>query len=619
MNLRSVFAAAMLSASVSAYGEDSFKTGLAELAAGSFEKAAATLAEFVKKNPEHPSAAQAMCGSGQALSAMGRHAEALDFFEAALKRKSPRLRETPIRLSCAKCQLGVGRYSDAAQHAQEAIKVSSSPAEREVAYPMLISALCQDSRSKEAWLELKKAADTGELKPAVTVALARQVATDALKQGEANTAREAFSWQMENDHDLQGKQEAALGYAWAQAALASQPTEAAVALLEYVDTYPKAPGAARALLAAARKQIEADRSAEAIILLQRLAANYPDASETVDGLTLLIQIAQKNGDETLLQDTRAQLAREHTQSPAARGVIHLAIADAAKSKDEGTFASVSAVVFNSGDPQLVQQTLDRLSETAGHEVVLRFADAGLQRMIDPDQHRVTAAIIDWLFEHRQWSVITEATSKMPVEVLTHDAHQGTVIAESLQRLGSSKGAYDLFTRLAEGPEPTFVVLLRRSELAVQVGSVDEANQAIAAATTAAESSRDRQFVQIVAAQLAIRRADFDSSRKLLDSVVRSPAADQRLRGRAQWLLGETYFMQRDYSAAIDAYRRCETLFPESGWAAASLLQAGKAFEKMGNFRDAAVCYTSLLNKHANSPYAQLASRRLGWIGNEKTR
>ncbi|QDS88249.1 Outer membrane protein assembly factor BamD [Rosistilla ulvae] len=619
LNLRTIFTAFLITLSVSATAEDSFRAGLAELAAGSFEKAAATLAEFVKKNPEHPAAVQAMCGNGQALSAMGRNAEAADVFEAALKQRTNRVREAPIRLSCAKCQLHAGRYSAAAEHAHQAIQVSTSPSERAAAYPMLISALCEDERCSEAWLHLQKGADSGELDPNVTVSLAKKVAAGALKQGEAKTACEAFGWQMENDQDDRGKQEAALGYAWAQAALATTPTEAAEALLEYVDNYPKSPGAARALLAAARKQIDADQTPVAIELLQRLYAQYADASETVDGLTLLIQIAQKAGDEELLQETRAHLAQQHTDTPAARSVLHLAIADAAKSGDDAKFEAVASVVFNAGDPQLVAQTLDRLSETAGNEIVLRFADAGLQRMIDPQQHIVTGAIIDWLFEHQHWSVITEATAKMPAEVLVSNQYQGAVIAESLQRLGSSKAAYDLFTRLAAGSEPTFVVLLRRSELAVQVGSVDEATQAIAAATAAAESSRDRQYVQIVAAQLAIRRADFDSSRKLLDTVVLSPAADQRLRGRAQWLIGETYFMQRDYRAAIDAYRRCETLFPESGWGAAALLQAGKAFEKMGNFRDAAVCYTSLLNKHAKSPYARLASRRLGWIGNETTR
>lgn len=617
--VRSIVFAALLCATVSARSEDAINAGLAELAAGSFEKAAATLAGFVSKNPEHPAAAQAICGAGQALASLGRHAEALEFFEAALKRRSNRLREAPIRLACAKCELGVGRYSNAAQQASQAIQVSSSTNERAAAYPMLISALCQDARCAEAWSELRKVAKTGELKPALTMSLARQVGAGALKSGEADTAREAFSWQLENEPDELGKQEAALGYAWAQAALATKPSEAADALLAYVDQYPKTQGAPRALLAAARKHIEAEQTSDAITLLSRMADEYIDASESVDGLTLLIQIAEQGGDLDLLKQTRTQLARQHIKTPAARGILHLAIADAAKSGDAAEFEAVASVVFHSGDPQLITQTLDRLSETSGNEVVLRFADAGLQRMIDPDQHRVTSAIIDWLFTHEQWSVITEATSKMPVEVLTSDLHQGTVIAESLQRLGSSKAAYDLFTRLANRPEPTFVVLLRQSELAVQVGSVDEAKEAIERATAAAQSSRDRQFVQIVAAQLAIRRAEFDSSRKLLDAVVLSPAADQRLRGRAQWLLGETYFMQREYSSAIDAYRRCETMFPDSGWAPAALLQAGKAFEKMGNFRDAAVCYTSLLNKHANSPYARLASRRLGWIGNENIR
>ena len=243
-----------------------------------------------------------------------------------------------------------------------------------------------------------------------------------------------------------------------------------------------------------------------------------------------------------------------------------------------------------------------------------FANVGLQRLIDPDQTDLTAPIVDWLFEHEHWAIIADAATELPADVLTANTHQGSIIAESMHRLGSAAAAHDLFSRLSTDPDAPFIVHLRHAELAVQIADVEDAERAIAKATKKAGSKRDRHYTQIISAQLAIRRARFDDARQQLESVVHAATADQRLRGRAQWLLGETHFMQRDYRAAIEQYRRCETLFPDSGWAPAALLQAGKAFERLGNFRDAVVCYSSLMNKHKSSSYARIASRRLTSIG-----
>ncbi|MEZ6090502.1 MAG: tetratricopeptide repeat protein [Pirellulaceae bacterium] len=600
-------------------GQEQLTEGLASLADGAYEKAADVLGEFVRKNPQHPSVAQAMCGAGQALAAIGRHGEALEHFHNALKHPNHRLRVAPIELACARSAMALDQYDVAIGHATEAIKQSDDIRHRAAAHPMLIAALCKAERVSEAWAHFISVASAKELPLSTLSLLARQVGADALNRGEAATACEAFRWQQENDQDVDSKQTAALGYAWAQSALATDPEEAAEAFLTFIEQYPKAAGAPRAMLAAARKRIEAEQIDQAMRLLQRVADDYPDADEASESLSLLIQLARQTEDIDRERKARDQLAVQHVGSPAARSVLHVALIEAAKSTDASQFKAISSSILNTGEPLLVRQTLDRLDETSGNEVVLRFADVGLQRMIDPQQTPTTSVIVDWLFEHKQWSLITEAAAKMPTDVLLADIHQATVIAESYHRLGSIEASLDLFDRLAAQPKAGFVIFLRRAELAVQIRTLENAEQAIEEASRQATSSRDKQYVQIVAAQLSIRKANFDAARKQLETVVLSPTADQRLRGRAQWLVGETYFMQRNFNAAIDAYRRCETLFPESGWSAAAMLQAGKAFEKLGNFRDAAVCYTNLLNQHGSSPYAQLASQRLGWIGKDKLR
>jgi TolA-binding protein len=79
---------------------------------------------------------------------------------------------------------------------------------------------------------------------------------------------------------------------------------------------------------------------------------------------------------------------------------------------------------------------------------------------------------------------------------------------------------------------------------------------------------------------------------------------------AQWMIGETYFHQKDYLEAIKAYYRVERLFPYPRWQAGALLQSGKCHEMRGEFQEAAKLYGRLLKDHADSPFAEEASQRL---------
>jgi TolA-binding protein len=79
---------------------------------------------------------------------------------------------------------------------------------------------------------------------------------------------------------------------------------------------------------------------------------------------------------------------------------------------------------------------------------------------------------------------------------------------------------------------------------------------------------------------------------------------------AQWMIGESYFHQENYEAALREYLRVEILFDYPRWAAASLVQAAKCHEHLGEWKDAAELYTRLLNTYPDCELAEEARERL---------
>lgn len=187
-----------------------------------------------------------------------------------------------------------------------------------------------------------------------------------------------------------------------------------------------------------------------------------------------------------------------------------------------------------------------------------------------------------------------------------------MLAESLMQTQRPVDAMPWWAWLIDqGGASDFATLLRGAETAVAHGDIETATKRVDAATLAAGSEPfHRALSTMLAAELAIRRASFDEARDRLNEIVRASEPSPSLRPRAQWLIGETYFMQQKYADAIDAYRRVDSMDEAGQWAPAALLQAGKAFEKLGRAREATVCYTALITRFRDWPHSGIAQSRL---------
>ena len=83
-----------------------------------------------------------------------------------------------------------------------------------------------------------------------------------------------------------------------------------------------------------------------------------------------------------------------------------------------------------------------------------------------------------------------------------------------------------------------------------------------------------------------------------------------LAARAQLMRGETFFHQENYPEAKREFFMVVTVYDAPPWQAAGLLEAGKVYERLNEWPDAAATYQELLAKFPQEPSAAEAKARL---------
>lgn len=107
------------------------------------------------------------------------------------------------------------------------------------------------------------------------------------------------------------------------------------------------------------------------------------------------------------------------------------------------------------------------------------------------------------------------------------------------------------------------------------------------------------------------QARFSEAREAFHRVVRSTTGGRtETAAMAQWMIGESFFHQKEYREAVRAYHRVVSLHGYPQWQAAALLQAGKCHEQSGEWQEAVKLYTQLLRDYSDTTHAADASQRM---------
>jgi TolA-binding protein len=595
--------------------------------------------QYAVASPDSPKVALAHCGAGQALQRLDRHAEALEHFERALVR-SERLQTTgiawvagPVHLAAARSAAQLNQLAEVREHCRQACVGTPAAGIRSAAAHLEIAALNAAGQFQESWSAFESYAGLQDIDDADRLELAMSIATAALTQQHAAIAYVAFRWYVEHADPNAPLPQALAGLGWSAALGADEPEVAARLLMDYARRFPKESDVPRAILAAAACHLRAKDAPAAAEALEQLIAGHAESTEAIDGLAQLAMISQglQRFDRAIqVRDELLRRAPTHPQAP------QFAAAQCAEAtaKPQQLSTALGVLAQTTTDPQLIAFALRSLDESGRYELALDLIETALPPLLEQLQSNTPSGTpgystldtyVEFLGRHREWARLADHAEHVrlnPANTQLQIATQRWMI-ESLVEQRNHGLALDWLRELcpltaAAQSAEAFDLHARWAELSLEHGSIEETRESLSALLALAAGPGQIAISQILQSQYEIRRSEFQAARERLQRLIAEKSVQTELAARAQWLIGQTHQMQRDFQAAIEAYRRVPDWQPDGPWLGLALLEAGKCFEQLGQTREAQTCYSSLVNRFQDGPLIAIARQRLAQLPQPST-
>mgnify|MGYP002622858727 CR=1 FL=1 len=403
-----------------------------------------------------------------------------------------------------------------------------------------------------------------------------------------NTAASADTFQqlLEQHPDSPRVVEAVL--ARARALEANQQWNAAIATYELVlEKYPVSEHAADAQFYAALLHMRLKQHDEAVKKFGNVVEQYPDFARRDEALYHeaweLIELQRVAEADALFQ----RLVSEHSESRYwADAAYRLAERAVQAGRDEEAIGLLDQIIAASVDERLLSHALYMHGQLAAEQGRWNDTAVSMQKVVELD---VNPAL------------------KLPAQYW---------IAESYYRQGDYDQAGRLFSLLDAQTDDLReawlgMIPLRRAQAQAHQKQWSDAYQL---ARTIADRFPDfaQQYeVDYLLGRCLSSQARFNEARAAYNRVIQSTRGGQsETAAMAQWMIGETYFLQQDYVEAIKAYYRVDALYSYPHWQAAALLQAAKCHELLQQWPESIQLYTQLLKDHGDTEFADEASLRL---------
>ena len=609
---------------------------LRQLASGQPEAAAEALESLIAADPPTLDRKTACTAAGQALSQLGNHPAAARYFVLAVRAAesenagAANNETTVLRIAAAGAALRSRQLDIAIEHSRAVIDApagepSAAPTAEHLAMAcrIAIAALADADRLPEAVALLQQI--DARIEPAALADSAEQLAARCLSRNLPVEAMAAYRWHIEHLPTSPSRDRAELGVAWSAALGAEPPEQAAERLEGFADAYPEHADAPRAMRAAAACWSRADQHDAADRVQRLIIESWPRSAAAVTAVDELSDPARDDRSDHVCQARRDFVLQPVIDAPLGAAAIAAAVRDAAVAEDAAYWSAVSQLAIeHARSGPCVADALQRLiaADRAADAERLAVDVLGRLGQTGPSPEAVEAAL-RWAADARRWTLVALAAEQLdPVATAESGLSPAAaaMIAESLVQTSRGKLAQAWLDVAVERLQArSFPTLIRRAELSVAFDPLDVAEKRITAAAETADAPDQQALLEMLRAEISIRRARLDEARETLERLVRSDQTAVELRCRAQWLIGETFLLQARPADAVEAYRRVESMDPSGHWTAAALVQAGRAFEQLGRQRDATLCYSTLVQRFGDSPHAATAHDRLATIRDQPKR
>jgi len=376
----------------------------------------------------------------------------------------------------------------------------------------------------------------------------------------------------------------------------------------------------RTTLAHARALKSKKRNSEAIIAYTRVIERFVDAPEAPPALLEVSEILSNIGRHEEARGHLERLTIQHPEfSKSATAHYLLAWVYNDLKQPELSTQRFRKIVDEYPSSHLWSDAAYRLAERAAKAEQFADVEAIAARITDRNIDPRTTAHAWYLrgqvaAKMRQWK---DVESHMRAAIDLSDSNDIYLparywVAESLYRQKDYMQAGDEFEsliRLTSGRNASWLGMLplRRAQV---LAHAKRWREAFDMAQTVRENHPD--FAQLHEVDYLMGRcqgswADFASARDSYRRVIQSKSgAGTETASMAQWMIGETYFLQGNYPDAIRAYHRV-VKFPR--WQAAALIQAAKGHIALKQPTEAAQLLDQLLKDFPDSTFADDARAR----------
>ncbi len=607
-----------------------FELALAYRATGQAALADQILARLAKES-NGPVASDAQFLIGQSQVTSGHHADAIGPLKAYLK-ANPEGDVADVALAhLTVAQLGTGALDDAWKTlATLGARYPHSrhlPSTRLRVADAALSAH-QADRAAEQFRQVIADLDTAKAPPGdragkTNESVGRDVRVHALAGlgkclwalGKPADAAAAFAQALELAPDDSNAPEIAFFQGRALAA-DKQPDAALKAYSILLEKFPRSDKAPQARLAQARLLVQAGRHAEAAAAFERLVGDA-QAGDTVKGTgvpldSLLAEWGWALLDADKVADADRAFQRLLTEFPESHHATEARF-NLAESANQGhnhaeVIRLLAPLVARKNDKAKPDQrpgkdSTSEMSVESSH----RILPAALYRL-----GRTYAALNDWpaaaVALDRLLNDFPDCAYRREAEYLR---------AESASRAGHFDEAEKRFTALlAEPPAKSdpdgliAAITMKRLQCWVALKRWKEAlDEAQAQKDKLAVGNPTIAELDYIKGQALLGLGRLEDARATFQSVINA-RKDGELAAQALLMRGETFFHQDQFHEALRDFLKVDILHDAPRWQAAALLEAGKVYERLDQWADAAETYERLLSRFPKEPSAAEARDRL---------